>query len=260
MHEGKAESSESETDPSAQDGIRHRPGSLAEARSMALGYPRYSSCSATIDKLLEGGYLGGTVTEIFGGSNTGKTQLAMQAALSAARVGARALFVDTEGGFRPERVEGMAQARGLDSRRILASIVYFRATDSTQQMEVIRRLERDEETATSRLVVIDTLTANFSLDYPGDRNMPRRQGTLDVHLSEIARDAFLSGRAYLLTNRVYSSQGRSEAHVGGRTVSQLVHNSIHLSREGQRKGTVSATLIGEPNRKGISTIGPAGFE
>lgn len=245
---------------SPDDEIHRAPGSLADARRMVLGYVTYSSCSAAIDRLLGGGYLEGTLTEIFGGSNTGKTQLAMQAALGAARMGARALFVDTEGGFRPERIEGMAQARGWDSRPILASIVYTRATDSTQQMEVIRRLNRGEGTAKCKLVAIDTLTANFSLDFPGDKNMPRRQGALDVHLSEIARDAFLNGRAYVLANRVYSSQEHLEAHVGGRTVSQLVHNSIHLSREGQRKGAISATLLGEPHRKETSTIGPAGFE
>ena len=260
MHEDGAWSLGGTTGLSQGEKIHYAPGSLADARRMVLGYPTYSSCSAAVDRLLGGGYRVGTLTEIFGGSNTGKTQLAMQAALGVARMGARALYVDAEGGFRPERIESMAQARGWDPRAILASIVYLRATDSTQQTEVIRRLARDENTAKLKLVAIDTLTANFSLDFPGETNMPRRQGALNVHLSEIARDAFLSGRAYLLANRVSFSQEHLEAHVGGRTVSQLVHNSIHLSRERQRRGAVSATLLGEPTKKEISTIGPAGFE
>ena len=47
----------------------------------------------------------------------------MQAAMLAASAGKGTLFIDTEGSFRPERVEEMARARGL-AGDLLRSIVY----------------------------------------------------------------------------------------------------------------------------------------
>jgi DNA repair protein RadA len=233
--------------------------SIEEARNRISSYPVYSSCSNAIDRVLLGGYSCGRVIEFFGGSNTGKTQLAMQAVLSAARLGARALFIDSEGTFRPERVEGIAEARGWDTHLLLDRIEYLRATDSTQQIEAIRGIGRRTDTASCRVVVIDTLTANFSLDFPGSANMPRRQGALAVHLSEIARDAFLGSRAYVLANRVsFSQEQMGEAHVGGRTVTQMVHRSICLTKEKDKR--LKATLAGAKGSGEYYSIGPAGIQ
>lgn len=229
---------------------------LDDAARKLSSFPVYPSLSASIDRLL-GGFRAGTVVEVYGQSNCGKTQLAMQTAMSAAHEGFHSLFVDTEGAFRPERVEEMAEERGWDPRQILRRIVYIRTTDSTQQMEVIRRLAETKETAPCRFVVVDTLTKNFTLDYPGSPNMPRRQGTLGVHLSEIARDAFLNGRAYLLANRVTFSQEKQEVHIGGLTLSQMVHRAIHLEREGDR---IRATVAGKPEVGEWLRIGAAGLD
>jgi RecA/RadA recombinase len=177
--------------------------------------------------------------------------------MNVAHEGFNSLYVDTEGSFRPERVEEMAKERGWDPRQVLNRILYVRAIDSTQQMETIRRLAKTVDAALCKLVVVDTLTKNFSLDYPGNLNMPRRQGALDVHLSEIARDAFLNVRAYLLANRITYSQERQETHIGGLTLSQMVHKSIHLEREGDR---IKATLVGRADGSEWIRIGPTGID
>lgn len=169
---------------------------------------------------------------VFGRSNAGKSQLAMQAVLCAAHEGVRSLYVDTEGAFRPERVQEMARLRGWDWGGILEKIIYLRCNSAAEQAETVRRMAKRDITASCSFVAIDTLTRNFSLDLPGNANMPNRQGALDAHLSEAARDAFLNGRAYLLTNRVTFSGPDTDTGIGGRTVSQLVHTSLHLQREG----------------------------
>jgi RecA/RadA recombinase len=230
--------------------------SLGEAARKVSSSPVYSTLSPAIDRLL-GGFRAGRVVEVYGQSNCGKTQLAMQTALSVAHQGFRSLFVDTEGAFRPERVEEMAERRGWDARQLLSRIVYIRATDSTEQMEVIRRLGRAEDLSECRFVAIDTLTKNFTLDYPGNPNMPRRQGTLGVHLSEISRDAFLNARAYLLANRVTFSEEKQEVHIGGLTLTQMVHSSMHLEREGDR---IRATVAEKPGKSEWFHIGAAGLD
>ncbi len=229
-----------------------------EAERMLASYPILTSGSRAIDALLGGGYKAGRVYEIFGESNTGKTQLAMQAVLMAARGGVGSVFIDTEGTFRPERIEQMAEARGWETGGLLNRISYIRSTSSAGQMEAVARLSTGGEASRSRLVAIDTLTKNFTLELPGAANTPRRQGRLDVHLSEIGRDAFLNGRAYLLANRVtFTQEGRGETHIGGQTVSQMVHASIHLTREGDSR---SATIEDATARSEPASIGAPGFD
>jgi DNA repair protein RadA len=171
------------------------------------------------------------MVEFFGRSNSGKTQLAMQAVLYAAKAGARSLYVDTEGGFRPERLEEMAKARGWRAGELLDRIVYVRCDSSSAQMETVSNMGNRDATKSCRLVVVDTLTRNFTIDMPGMANLQSRQAALDVHLSEMARDAYINSRAYLLTNRVTFGTAH-DVRIGGQTVEQLVEASVRLERAG----------------------------
>jgi DNA repair protein RadA len=206
----------------------------------AASFRFFSSGSKTLDSLLDGGFREGKVVEFYGKSNSGKTQLAMQAALYAAREGPRVLFVDTEGSFRPERLEAMARARGWKTEGLLDRVIYIRTDSSSEQMEVVRMMAMRNTTASCRMVVVDTLTRNFSVELPGRSNLASRQGGLNVHLSEIARDAFLNSRAYVLTNRVTFGAAQ-DVGIGGKTVDQLLHMSVRLDRQGaQLKGTLAS--------------------
>ena len=186
--------------------------------------------------------------------------MAMQAVLCAARAGADSLYVDTEGAFRPERVEEMALARGWASEPLLSRITYLRCDSAAQQAESVRRMQTWTRTANCRLVVVDTVTKNFSIDLPGNENLPGRQGALGAYLSEMARDAFLNGRAYLLTNRVTFDRRGADVGIGGNTMVQLVHMSLHLQREGKlvrvsKEGGAGSTLV-EMGPAGIGTGKP----
>jgi DNA repair protein RadA len=218
------------------DGVAPQGGSVEtaeEAAKRAGSFPFFGSGSERLDGLLGGGYRAGTLTEIFGRSNSGKSQLAMQASVEAARAGHRTLYMDTEGSFRPERLQQMSAARGWDPERILEKVTYLRTDSAAEQMEAVREMNARPATAPCRLVVVDTLTRNFSVELPGSSNLASRQGAIGVHLSEMARDAYLSGRAYILTNRVTFGPAH-DVGIGGRTVEQMVGASVLLERQGSR--------------------------
>ncbi|HEY6282676.1 MAG TPA: ATPase domain-containing protein, partial [Nitrososphaerales archaeon] len=124
-----------------------------DAVERASGFAYFGSGSDAIDRLLGGGYRAGRLTEIFGRSNSGKTQLAMQAALLAAKQGIQTLFLDTEGSFRPERLEEMANARGWKTEGILENILYVRVESSSEQRETTQGMEARASTAPCKLVV-----------------------------------------------------------------------------------------------------------
>jgi len=216
---------------------------LREAIESSKRISRFSSGSDSIDLLLDGGYRVGEMVEVFGASNTGKTQLAMQAALSCASRKHSVLFVDTEGTFRPERLESMSRARGWDPAEILPRVYRTRAADASAQFDALRLVNTRGELKDCRMTIVDTVTKNFSIQYPGRMNLPKRQGLLDSYLSETGRSAFIKGIAVLLTNRVTSfstAAGIREAHIGGDTLSQMVHRMIHLTR---RRDRVRAALV-----------------
>jgi len=221
-----------------------------EMLKAASSFTFLSTGSPAFDRLLGGGLREGRLVEFFGRSNSGKSQLAMQAVLFAAKSGARSLYIDTEGGFRPERLDEMAKARGWKVEGLLDRVVYVRCDSSSEQMETVRSMQTQGATRSCRLVVVDTLTRNFTIDMPGMANLQSRQAALDVHLSEMARDAFINSRAYLLTNRV-TFGAVHDVRIGGQTVEQLVDDSVRLEKAGTN---ISGTLM----RNGESAQGSLG--
>lgn len=181
--------------------------------------------------------------EVFGESKTGKTQLALQAVLSAASMELCAVFVDTEATFRPERLARMADLRNQDSEAILSRVFSIRAETTTRQTDSVAMMQTDRRVARSRMVVVDTVSKNFSVEYGGERSLQTRQSLLNVYVNKLARDAFLNDRAVLLTNRVASrasQSARKEVAVGGQTLRRFVNKAIHLTR---RDSEINATLL-----------------
>jgi len=79
-----------------------------------------STGSKELDTLLGGGMETGSITELFGEFRTGKTQLChtlcvtCQLGLDQGGGEGKALFIDTEGTFRPERLIAIATRFGLN--------------------------------------------------------------------------------------------------------------------------------------------------
>lgn len=234
--------------------------SFAEALDVAKSLGRLSTGSAGLDELLDGGYEEGKITEVFGASNSGKTQLAIQATVMASARGWKSVYVDTESTFRPERVVQMAESRGMEAKSALESVFSIRARDVDAQSHVLGRMADDPRVSSAKLVVVDTVTKNFTLEFPGRERTGRRQGALGVYLNRIAIDAYFHRRVVLLTNRVASiSVGgiSKDVNVGGLTLGRFLSKSVRLRREG---GYVSASLehpraAGPPTKCRISEKG-----
>jgi DNA repair protein RadA len=253
--------------PDTPDGIRDQSGlngdlitiNLKRAIDISHHANLLTSGSAAIDTMLGGGFEEGKITEVFGASNSGKTQLAFQAAVMASTRGWKSVFVDTESTFRPERIEDIARARGLDAKAALESVFAVRARDVEDQVKVLARMSSDPRVNSAKLVIVDTVTKNFSLEFP--ERVGKRQSALGVYLNGVARDAFLHRRIAILTNRVASVTRGGETrdvNLGGLTLQRFVGKSVRLERRGSN---VYANVVsGRDERKPIVLqIGERGF-
>ena len=52
----------------------------------------------------------------------------------------KALYIDTEGTFRPERLVKVAERYGLDGEDVLSNVAYARAYNSEHQMTLLRQV------------------------------------------------------------------------------------------------------------------------
>ncbi|MDP3966389.1 MAG: helix-hairpin-helix domain-containing protein, partial [archaeon] len=97
--------------------------------------------SKNFDDLLGGkGIESKAITEAFGAYGSGKTQLGLSLAvnvqlpLEQGGAEGKAVYIDTEGTFRPQRIMQIAEGIGANSEMVLKNILVARAFNSDHQM------------------------------------------------------------------------------------------------------------------------------
>jgi len=116
-----------------------------------------STGSRKLDNLLGGGFAGGVLTQVYGPYATGKTTLAMQTGLLS---DGKVAYIDTEGGFSPERLTQMAESRGLNPEEALSRFILFTPSDWKEQRKTIGSLKKLVD-GTFSLIVVDSITAHY---------------------------------------------------------------------------------------------------
>eukprot|EP00168_Porphyra_purpurea_P008894 TRINITY_DN2152_c0_g1_i4.p1 TRINITY_DN2152_c0_g1~~TRINITY_DN2152_c0_g1_i4.p1 ORF type:complete len:275 (+),score=87.36 TRINITY_DN2152_c0_g1_i4:26-826(+) len=144
---------------------------------------RLSTGSRDLDELLGGGIETGAITELFGEFRTGKTQLChtlcvtAQMPVSDGGGEGRALYIDTEGTFRPERLVSIAERFGMEPNDVLNNVAYARAHNSDHQMALLKEASAMMVAARYSLVVVDSATALYRTDYSGRGSWPPGSST-----------------------------------------------------------------------------------
>ncbi|MDP7282175.1 MAG: DNA repair and recombination protein RadB [Candidatus Undinarchaeales archaeon] len=186
---------------------------------------KLSSGSVKIDKLLGGGLPVGFVTHVFGPPGSGKTNLCLSIA-SKIKKNEKVLFIDTEGGFSPERLKQICG-------KLPENFFVKQPKDFDEQGRVVRGLCKvlDKD---FKLVVIDSVVSLYRLRIVNKRDkvleLSRELGRELAHLSKIARE---NGIAIIVSNQVYTSfDGKEEiVPVGGDTLMYWSKLILELRKE-----------------------------
>ncbi|KAJ8599682.1 hypothetical protein CTAYLR_004732 [Chrysophaeum taylorii] len=211
--------------------------------------------SAALDALIGGGVETKTITELYGDSATGKTQLChalcVRTQFARDQGGAEgcALYIDTDQTFRPDRIQQIAEAVGFDPQQILGNIVVIKATSFDHQCEIATAATRvlaDPPSGEFRLIIVDNLMTHLRAEYAGRGELAARQQALNSHLRWLKQLADEFDCAVVVTNQV--STVPEAFAMGGATVKPcggpvLAHNApmriwLRKGRAQQKKATL----------------------
>ncbi len=208
--------------------------------------------SVEFDKLMDGGFETGAITECFGEFGSGKTQIGHMLAVNIQKLDptAVAVYIDTENTFRPERIIELAKGAGLDPNTVLKNIKVARAFNSDHQMILAEKVsDLIEKGLNVQLVIVDSLTAHFRAEFIGRGTLAERQQKLNRHMRDLSKVATINNLCVYLTNQVMSKPdqffGDPTQAIGGHIVAHASTFRIYL-RKG-KKGSRVAKLIDAPN-------------
>ncbi len=224
---------------------------------------RLTTGSQNFDELLGGGIEPGALTELFGEYRTGKTQLAHQLCVNVqlqyerGGLEGNALYVDTEGTFRPERIIQMSTALDLDYNEILKNITIGRAYNSDHQILLIKEASRIIEEKNIKLIIVDSLIGHFRSEYVGRGTLASRQQILNTHLHDLLRlSEVYDELAVLFTNQVSARPdvfyGNPIIHTGGHIVAHGATIRVFL-RKGKGEQRI-AKVVDAPNIPESDTV------
>lgn len=175
--------------------------------------------STALDQLLGGGVESRSITEAFGEFRTGKTQIAhtlcvtCQLPASMGGGNGKAIYVDTEGTFRPERIKPIAERFGLDSGAILDNILVARAYTHEHQAHLLSLVAAKMAEDQFSLLVVDSITALFRVDFSGRGELAERQQKLGKMMSQLIKIAEEFNVAVYITNQVVADPGGASMFV-----------------------------------------------
>ncbi|GAY37567.1 hypothetical protein CUMW_030030, partial [Citrus unshiu] len=117
--------------------------SATQLHAQRLEIIQITSGSRELDKILEGGVETGSITEIYGEFRSGKTQLChtlcvtCQLPLDQGGGEGKAMYIDAEGTFRPQRLLQIADRYGLNGADVLENVAYARAYNTDHQSRLL---------------------------------------------------------------------------------------------------------------------------
>jgi DNA repair protein RadA len=233
---------------------------------------RCSTGSKSLDELLLGGVETQAVTEFYGEFGSGKSQICHTLCATASRplsekgLDRKVIYIDTEGTFRPERLQQIAESRRLLPVEVLKNTVVCKVYNSSHLELIVKDLGRYVNESKTKLVIIDSIISLHRAEFLGRGTLADRQQKLNSILHKLVRVAELFNVAIVITNQVQTSPdaffGDPTKAAGGNVIGHTSTYRIYLRKSGENR---IAKMIDSPyhpysdirftlNEKGIDDL------
>jgi DNA repair protein RadA len=210
--------------------------------------------SQNLNDLLKGGIETQALTEFYGEFGAGKSQIChtlcvtSQLPIEEGGLDGNALYIDTEGTFRPERLQQIAEGRGLDSGQILNNIIFSKVYNSSHLELITKSLGKYIEKNNVKLLIIDSIISLHRAEFIGRGTLADRQQKLNGIVHRLLRIAEIHNIAVVVTNQVQSTPdaffGDPTKPAGGHVIGHSSTYRIYLKKSGQER---TATMVDSPS-------------
>jgi DNA repair protein RadA len=214
---------------------------------------RCSTGSKALDELLLGGIETQAVTEFYGEFGSGKSQICHTLAAIAPQpkesggLNGGVIYIDTEGTFRPERLNQIARARELEPSHVLKNVAVCKVYNSSHLELIIKDLGKYVNDFNAKLVIIDSIISLHRAEFAGRGTLADRQQRLNGLLHKVIRLAEIFNIAVVITNQVQSSPdtffGDPTKAAGGNVIGHASTYRIYLRKSGENR---TAKMIDSP--------------
>lgn len=155
-----------------------------------------------LDDFLSDGIPNGIITDIYGASGTGKTQLLFQICVNTIKNGGTVLYQDTTGSFRPERILEIQKKQNL-TFDILEKITISRITNTSDQIKSIDIMN----SSNFSLIVIDNITDLFSYEYSKEDKTFEKNSLFIRYIHNLSLVAINKKIPIIVTNMIRNING-----------------------------------------------------
>jgi DNA repair protein RadA len=206
---------------------------------------RCSTGSKSLDELLLGGIDTQAVTEFYGEFSSGKSQIchtlcamAKQSAKEGGLDGG-VIYIDTEGTFRPERLQEIATSRGFTPLEVLKNVTICKVYNSSHLELIIKDLGGYINNFNAKLIIVDSIVSLHRAEFTGRGTLADRQQRLNSILHKLIRVAEIFNVAIVITNQVLSSPdsffGDPTKAAGGNVIGHTSTYRIYLRKSGENR-------------------------
>jgi len=203
-----------------------------------------------LDNFLSGGIPNGIIVDIFGGNGTGKTQFVLQLSINSIKNGGNILFLDTTGGFRPERILEIQKKSNLNIN-LLDKITVSRITNTSEQINSIKTIQEHNFS----LIVIDNVTDLFSYEYKNNKSIFEKNSLFMKYMHELSLYAISHKIPIVVTNMIRNMDDKEVENMAN-AIDLFTHIKIHLSKNSSLfNGEIYSPFKKESFSYTITTLG-----
>ena len=163
-----------------------------------------------LNHLFGGGIESGAITEFAGEFRTGKTQLCLTLCVTSflpRAIGGgegRAMFLDTEGTFRPERLGPIAARFELDHDFVMENVLHQRVLNCDHLDECLQEAAAvlaDDSDGPFRVLIVDSIIALYRQEFPGRGELSERQQRIGKVMQDLKSLSEVFNLAVILSKR-----------------------------------------------------------
>jgi DNA repair protein RadB len=165
----------------------------AEQRRIPTGCP-------SLDALLRGGFGRGEVTLVYGEAGTGKTTTVIQVATSAARMGLKVLYIDSDHSFTHQRFQQIARN---ESQAASELIMIFLPETFAEQRVLIESFQ-NYITPSVGLVIVDSMSSLYRAAFSNAESIFTLNRDLSRQLAYMGELSASTGISCIVTSQVHA--------------------------------------------------------